>query len=187
MMLEFPDDPACDTLDRQYMLGDSLLVAPVFSYDGTVDYYLPGGAWTNFLTGEVVEGGRWVREQHDFMSLPLMVRPNTAIVVGDEEKRPDYDYTEAFTLRVYRSADGGNITAAIPATDGSVAVRFELRRDGQTITVRWEGAPQQWRLLLVGVASVEDVAGGAAEITEQGTRVTPTADATALTMALSDA
>ncbi|MFK9882575.1 TIM-barrel domain-containing protein, partial [Klebsiella pneumoniae] len=31
MMLEFPDDPACDYLDRQYMLGDSVLVAPVFS------------------------------------------------------------------------------------------------------------------------------------------------------------
>ena len=25
MMLEFPDDPACDYLDRQYMLGDSVL------------------------------------------------------------------------------------------------------------------------------------------------------------------
>lgn len=31
MMLEFPHDPACDYLDRQYMLGDSVLVAPVFS------------------------------------------------------------------------------------------------------------------------------------------------------------
>jgi alpha-D-xyloside xylohydrolase len=27
MMLAFPGDPACETLDRQYMLGDSLLVA----------------------------------------------------------------------------------------------------------------------------------------------------------------
>ena len=44
MLLEFPDDPGCDTLDRQYMLGDSLLVAPVFSHDGMVDYYLPPGA-----------------------------------------------------------------------------------------------------------------------------------------------
>ena len=57
MVLEFPDDPACDYLDRQYMLGDSLLVAPVFSPDGGVDYYVPDGRWTNFLTGEVVEGG----------------------------------------------------------------------------------------------------------------------------------
>lgn len=30
MILEFPDDPGCDHLDRQYMLGESLLVAPVF-------------------------------------------------------------------------------------------------------------------------------------------------------------
>jgi alpha-D-xyloside xylohydrolase len=34
MMLEFPDDPACDYLDRQYMLGDSVMVAPVFSEAG---------------------------------------------------------------------------------------------------------------------------------------------------------
>jgi alpha-D-xyloside xylohydrolase len=34
MMLEFPDDPACDYLDRQYMLGDSVMVAPVFSESG---------------------------------------------------------------------------------------------------------------------------------------------------------
>ncbi|MGE5599203.1 MAG: alpha-xylosidase, partial [Bacteroidota bacterium] len=31
MMLEFPGDPACDYLDRQYMLGEALLVAPIFS------------------------------------------------------------------------------------------------------------------------------------------------------------
>lgn len=35
MMLEFPDDPACDYLDRQYMLGDSMMVAPVFSRRAT--------------------------------------------------------------------------------------------------------------------------------------------------------
>ena len=34
MVLEFPDDPAAAHLDRQYMLGDDLLVAPVFSADG---------------------------------------------------------------------------------------------------------------------------------------------------------
>ena len=51
MLLEFPDDPACDYLDRQYMLGDALLVAPIFTPDGMVDYYLPAGRWTNFLTG----------------------------------------------------------------------------------------------------------------------------------------
>ena len=57
MVLEFPDDPTCDSLDRQYMLGDSLLVAPVFHEDGTVEYYLPKGKWTHFLSNKVVDGG----------------------------------------------------------------------------------------------------------------------------------
>ena len=68
MLLEFPDDPTCDYLDRQYMLGESLLVAPVFSEDNTVSYYLPTGRWTNFFTGEIITGPGWQRETHDFMS-----------------------------------------------------------------------------------------------------------------------
>src|SRR5690606_30447311 len=51
MLLEFPDDPACEYLDRQYMLGESLLVAPVFREDGQVSFYLPAGTWTHLLTG----------------------------------------------------------------------------------------------------------------------------------------
>lgn len=38
MFVEFPDDPACRTLDRQYMFGPSMLVAPVFAYSGEVSY-----------------------------------------------------------------------------------------------------------------------------------------------------
>lgn len=38
MFVEFPDDPACRTLDRQYMFGPSMLVAPVFTYSGEVSY-----------------------------------------------------------------------------------------------------------------------------------------------------
>ena len=42
MLLEF-DDLGCEDCDRQYMLGDSLLVTPVLREDGGVDYYLPKG------------------------------------------------------------------------------------------------------------------------------------------------
>lgn len=38
MFVEFPDDPACRTLDRQYMFGPSMLVAPVFTFSGEVSY-----------------------------------------------------------------------------------------------------------------------------------------------------
>jgi alpha-D-xyloside xylohydrolase len=73
MVLEFPDDPTCRYLDTQYMLGDALLVAPIFSPDGCVSYYLPPGSWRNLLTNAQCSGGRWFTETHDYFSLPLWV------------------------------------------------------------------------------------------------------------------
>ncbi len=171
MMLEFPDDPGCDTLDRQYMLGPSLLVAPVFSDEGTVDYYLPQGRWTHLLSGEVIEGGRWRREQHDFMSLPLLVRPNSALVVGNEDTRPDYPYSQDFTLRLYQLSDGGTAEAVIPNLNGSVAVRFRIQRSGSLIKVQWEGEAQQWKVLLVGIDAIDGIAGGTPERNTMGTLI----------------
>ena len=75
MLLEFPADPACALLDRQYMLGPDLLVAPVFSDDGDVDVYVPAGGWTSYWDGSRVDGPGWVRQRHGFASLPLLVRP----------------------------------------------------------------------------------------------------------------
>ena len=168
MLLEFPGDPACEYLDRQYMLGDALLVAPVFSYDDMVSYYLPAGRWTNFFTGEAVDGGRWLRETHGALSLPLMVRPNSLIGVGANDQRPDYDYADGLTLQAYQVADGAQMHVEIPSPAGEVACRFELRRDGDTISVSREGTGGAWRLLLVGETSAADVQGGAAEPGVQG-------------------
>jgi alpha-D-xyloside xylohydrolase len=184
MMLEFPDDPTCDYLDRQYMLGESLLVAPVFSHDDVATYYLPAGRWTNFLTGQVVAGGRWVRETHDFMSLPLMVRPNSVIAVGSHEDRPDYDYGDDVTLQVYELADGEHTTAIIPSIAGSVETTFEVQREGRTITVERHGRSKQWQLLLVGIESIASVEGGAVESSPKGVLVTPTHDANWLRISL---
>jgi alpha-D-xyloside xylohydrolase len=71
MFLEFPNDPACEYLDRQYMLGSNILVAPVFSESGEVTYYLPEGEWTQVITGEKSKGACWKTEKHGFKSIPI--------------------------------------------------------------------------------------------------------------------
>ena len=40
MVFEFMNDPAVPYLDQQYMLGDALMVAPVFREDKVAQYYL---------------------------------------------------------------------------------------------------------------------------------------------------
>jgi alpha-D-xyloside xylohydrolase len=84
MMMEFPEDPNCLYLDRQYMLGDSLLVAPIFNSDGVADFYLPEGRWISLITGESVTGGTWRSEKHGYTSLPLYVRESSLIQNGAE-------------------------------------------------------------------------------------------------------
>ena len=182
MILEFPDDPGCDMLDRQYMLGDSLLVAPVFRYDGGVDYYLPAGRWTKFLTGEVIEGGRWLREQHDYLSLPLLARPNSIIAVGNNDQKPDYEYAQGVTLHLFELEDGAVATANVPNLRGETALAVKATRAGKTITVEAQGSGE-WSLLLRGVGSVSAVEGGKAQADPQGVKVVPAGRAVTIHLA----
>ena len=138
MFMEFPGDPACETLDRQYMLGESLLVAPVFREDGRVTYYLPKGKWTHLLDGRTMEGGRWLTETYDFMSLPLWVRPNTALPIGICDEKPDYDYTKGLTVKLYEIEDGSDIRLPIPSLNGVTAMSVHIRREGDEISVEAE-------------------------------------------------
>jgi alpha-D-xyloside xylohydrolase len=133
MILEFPDDPAVEYLDRQYMLGPDLLVAPVFSEGGLVDFYLPAGVWTNYFTGERVAGPVWRRETHGFESLPLYVRENAVLPIGARDDRPDYDYLDRPTLVIY-PGDPGTKDVVITNPDGT-ASRFTVIRSGDRITV----------------------------------------------------
>ncbi|WP_051173976.1 alpha-xylosidase [Amycolatopsis orientalis] len=140
MALEFPSDPACAHLERQYMLGDSLLVAPVFSDDGEVTYYVPDGVWTDFFTGDEIQGPRWVTTVCDMLTVPLLVRPNTVLPLGAVDDRPDYDYADGVTLGLYRLDDGARITTTV---GGST---FHTRREGDSVHIDAESAPGAWKV-----------------------------------------
>jgi alpha-D-xyloside xylohydrolase len=182
MFLEFPEDPACDYLDLQYMLGDSVLVAPVFSQDGSVRFYVPEGMWTNLLNGEVVEGPRWMQETHDFLSLPLLVRPNSIIPIGKHDDRPDYEYSDGLTLQVYQLEDGKQSSVEIPSLDGTIETRFDFKRAGQEIQVACQGPSLPWTIHLVGIREVEAVQDVEAETAAGDTLIKVPAGTESLTL-----
>ena len=128
LFLEFPDDPGAAMVDLQYMLGDQLLVSPIFTDDGAVSYYVPCGRWTRVLDGGVVEGPGWRTEKHGFDSLPLLARPGSVIPWGAVADRPDYDWAEGVELRAYGFEAGMSRTVEVPRPDGSVS-RFEVVAD----------------------------------------------------------
>ncbi|MBU5424723.1 alpha-xylosidase [Cellulomonas hominis] len=144
MVLEFPDEPGAATVDTQYLLGSSVLVAPVFSAAGDVDVYVPEGAWTSLLDGSVVEGPRWHRQRHGFDSLPVLVRPGTVLPVGARTDRPDYDHAEGVTLRLFGLADGHASETRIARPSGGEAV-FRVTYAGGVARVEASGdVPAAW-------------------------------------------
>jgi alpha-D-xyloside xylohydrolase len=103
--LEFPDDPTAWFLDRQFMVGDSLLVAPVFTESGEVEFYLPEGRWTNYWDDKAVDGPKWIKEKHSFNTLPLYVREGSILVLGQEKPASSegfgYDWLEKGEVKGY--------------------------------------------------------------------------------------
>ncbi|GHU18321.1 alpha-xylosidase [Spirochaetia bacterium] len=168
MVLEFGEDPACAYLDRQYMLGDSLLAAPVFSSDSNVSYYLPAGRWTNIISNEVIAGGVWRSEHHNYQSLPLLARPNSVIPFGNNSQIPDYDYADEVTFHVFELDEGASAQAQIFNPAGEPESTCTVSRKGNAYTAKNEGAAKPWKLLLRGVHAGKVIEGGKAEDTAEG-------------------
>ncbi|MFJ7147116.1 alpha-xylosidase [Streptomyces sp. NPDC100445] len=162
MVLEFPHDPACRPLDRQYMLGPDLLVAPVFSEDGQVEVYLPEGTWTHLLSGERVTGPAWRTERHDYDSLPLYVREGAVLPLAGDDRRPDGDWLDGPTLLVHLPAtDEYAHLVGVPDLTGAPAARFHVRREGGLLRVTADGTDRPFTVRVSGGAH----AAGTGEVT----------------------
>lgn len=159
MILEFQNDHTCDDLDRQYMLGDSIMVAPVFSEDGMADYYLPKGTWTHLLSNEMVEGGEWRVEHHDFFSLPLMARENSIIAFGADKTTPEYDYSEGLSLHVFALKDGCEAKTSVCDMYGERFLSVVARNEGGKVTITLDGKVSNLKIVMRNVANVESVSG----------------------------
>jgi alpha-D-xyloside xylohydrolase len=122
MFLEFPEDPGCAHLDRQYMLGSSLLVAPVLQAGGEHSFYLPEGTWTHLETGETLEGPRWHTRSFSVMEAPVFVRPGTVLPLGTVSSRPDYDWATDVEFQGFGVEEGHRSVVQVPSPDGTSKV-----------------------------------------------------------------
>lgn len=163
MFLEFPHDPNVWTLDTQYMLGESLLVAPVFTADGVVTFYVPNAAVTDssgigseetghwrsyFDSSKTYVPGRWYTETHGFETLPLLVRPGAVVPVNPLLEDPvgwsnDYLTRLEVLANIPLKDEGVEVTIVDPQNVGKVARTFRVvptagREEGGGLEVRGE-------------------------------------------------
>ena len=153
MVLEFTEDKTCHYIDKQYMLGDNLLVAPIFNDQSIAEYYLPKGTWTNLFTGEVKEGACWVTEKHSYLSIPLMVRENSIVVLGTCDEKPDYDYGNNAEIRIYALKDGCKASSIVYGMDQKEEIVVTAEKSGKNIHIKIT-SDRNYTIRLVNVAII---------------------------------
>ncbi len=133
MVIDFADDPSCLTLDRQYMFGDNILVAPILNEDGIAQYYVPEGKWTDIITGKVFEGGKWYTHKCSYFEIPALAKPNSIIAYGDFGSDVEYDYLNNAVFTIYELEDGKTATAPIYDTEANKVFELTATRSGNII------------------------------------------------------
>ncbi|MFG2058439.1 hypothetical protein ACGFI9_30885 [Micromonospora sp. NPDC048930] len=134
----FPDDPQVRDLasaarkQYEWMLGPSLLVAPLYGSDTDTamarDVYLPAGEWMNIETGRQFSGPTTLTSyQQPFGKIPAFVG-GTGILVHDPGARDPGDRDAPGDVRasVYPVA-GPGATLSYIASDGSTRSRITAK------------------------------------------------------------
>lgn len=132
MAVDFTHDPACLTLDRQYMLGDDLLVSPILNEEGIAQYYVPEGRWTDIITGKVFEGGRWHTHKCSYFEIPALAKPGSIIAYGDFTRDFEYNYLDNTEFVIYEPVEDVPMSCRIYDTDANeVFVLEAVKKNGR--------------------------------------------------------
>ena len=150
MVIDYAEDPACLYLDRQYMLGDNLLCAPVLNEEGAAEFYLPEGVWTDIITGEEIQGGRYVRRTCSYLEMPVLARPNSIITYGAFQSDFEYDYLTDATVTIYQLSDGASAQTSVYDKEANKLMDLTAERAGNTITVTYTKTTQTFKIAVAG-------------------------------------
>ncbi len=165
MVIDYANDPACLYLDKQYMLGDNLLCAPVMNSEGTADVYLPEGKWTDIITGETYEGGRYIRRTCNFLEMPILAKANSIVTYGQFVQNVVYDYVQDANAVIYNLEDGKCAEASIYDSEANLAVTIKAERCGDTIKVTASETDKTFTVSVAGTDKCVTMGNGITEAT----------------------
>ena len=158
MVIDFADDPTCLTLDRQYMFGDNILVAPILNDEGIAEYYVPEGKWTDIITGKVLEGGKWYKHKCSYFEIPALAKPNSIIAYGNFERQIEYDYLEGTTFTIYELEDGKSAVCPIYDTEANKVFELTATRHGNKIECEYTDAKASFKIAVANTDKTVEIA-----------------------------
>lgn len=82
LIMEYPDDPNVANLSDEWLMGSSLLAAPILQAGGRRTVYLPAGKWYSFESNVPAAGGQTLQVTAGLGDIPIYVRAGTILPLG---------------------------------------------------------------------------------------------------------
>jgi alpha-D-xyloside xylohydrolase len=156
LLMDYPDDPQLANLDDQYLMGDSVLVAPIVVASrprgaapvptpatSARAVYLPPGEWHDFWTGEKHGGQRWINVTVPLERIPLFVKTGTILPLAQPTPHTDDPASWKLTAQIYGD---GTTAARLFEDDGSYAPALS------EVRLEWDAAAKTGKLVRSGAA-----------------------------------
>jgi alpha-D-xyloside xylohydrolase len=139
--MDFPEDPRTWSIDNQFLVGESLLVAPAFTGEPSRSVYLPEGEWFDYWTGKRYTGKQQIHLEVPLEQIPIFVRSGTLLPLAEPALHTDDPASWRLTVNIYGDQP---VPATLYEDDGTSAptlaeVQFNWDADRKTGTMKRAG------------------------------------------------
>lgn len=135
LILEFPHDEQCHTIEDEFLLGPSLLVAPALQQGSTSrEVYLPEGAWFNPHTQETYTGPTTITVPAPLAECPLFVRRGSILPLQPVVQHSEVPVDE-LQLDIYPCVDSNNSVEYCHYEDDNIS--FDYKKGKFATTQYW--------------------------------------------------
>jgi alpha-D-xyloside xylohydrolase len=123
LVLDWPDCPDLTEIDDAWMVGDRLLVAPLFAGEPEGrTIFLPPGQWFNFWTGERIKGGATLKIPAETRDIPVFVKSGVVLPLAPVTPSTSHPVSNTLEVRVYGD---GSLPFELDTPHGSVHVGWD--------------------------------------------------------------
>ncbi len=133
LLLAYPNDYICssDAWPYEFMLGDNILVAPVYGDFNSMEIYLPrGNDWIDFNTKAVYkDGGIITYNTSDINTMPIFLKAGAIIPMRQQSNWIDTKIADIITFEIYPSRTPSSFTLY---EDDGESIDYQKGKYGKT-------------------------------------------------------
>jgi alpha-D-xyloside xylohydrolase len=132
LLMDYPGDPMLESVDDEYLVGDRLLVAPMFAGEPGRKIVFPPGEWQDFWTGEVVRA-RTVVVPATVQNIPVYIKAGSVMPWAEVGQHTQTREARRISVRIYGDGSGG---WSAPDSVGGLKLRWDANTRRGTVAQR---------------------------------------------------